>query len=279
MSFASRDDLALMGDGEAIRVTNPLAADQAFLRTSLVPGVLRAVRTNRARHGIGSALFEVGRVFRPGKPVEEAERIAIALSGSDSTGYPGEARDLDFLDAKGVVEALFGSIGAPAWTLGGPAGPPFHPGRSALVLVRGQEAGVMGELHPRIAESLDLPGRVALAELDGSALAGARKGQVAYREVPRFPPVHRDLAFVVDEGVPAGALREALVHAGGGLVDTATLFDVFAGPPIPEGKKSLAFAVAFRVVDRTLTDQEADEAVGRIVERLSRSFSAELRSG
>jgi phenylalanyl-tRNA synthetase beta chain len=110
-------------------------------------------------------------------------------------------------------------------------------------------------------------------------LATHRRDRVRYREISRHPPNRRDLAFIVDASVPAGDLRSALVDAGGALVDEVVLFDVFSGAPVPEGKKSLAFSVDFRAPDRTVPDEEADEAVRQIVERLRRDFGAELRAG
>jgi len=107
----------------------------------------------------------------------------------------------------------------------------------------------------------------------------AASAEVTYVEVPRFPPVRRDLAFVLDAGAPAGAVQEALVRAGGDLVGSCLLFDVFTGPPLPEGKKSLAFSIDFRAADRTLTDDEVDTVVAGIVERLAADFGAELRAG
>jgi phenylalanyl-tRNA synthetase beta chain len=279
-SFASAADLALTADRDAVRVANPLAADDAFLRTSLVPGLLRAVGQNMARQVRAVALFEVGRVFFPGEPVEEHDRVAAAFSGQASTGYPEPARDFDFSDAKGVLEVLLDGLGVRGWQLGDP--PPrhtFHPARSAAVYVDGELAGEVGELAPRVLEQLDLPRRVALFELEVSVLATHRSDRVRYREISRHPPNRRDLAFIVDASVPAGDLRSALIDAGGALVDEVVLFDVFSGAPVPEGKKSLAFSVDFRAPDRTVPDDEADEAVRQIVERLRRDYGAELRAG
>ena len=129
-----------------------------------------------------------------------------------------------------------------------------------------------------MADGLDLAGRAAVFELDVSMLA-AHRGRGDFQEIPRFPPVHRDLAFVVDLTTPAAAVRAGLVDAAGDLLDAAVLFDVFEGPPIPHGKKNLAFSVDFRAPDRTLTDQEAEAAVRAIVDRLARDFGAEFRAG
>ena len=279
-SFASAADLGLTGDRDAVRVANPLAADDAFLRTSLVPGLIRAVGQNMARQVRGVALFEVGRVFFPGDPVEEHDRVAAVFSGQASTGYPERARDFDFSDAKGALEALLTALGVTEWALGEtPPRRTFHPARSAAVYVGGQLAGEVGELAPRLLEELDLPRRIALFELEVSVLAKHRRERVRYREISRHPPNRRDLAFVVDVSVPAADIRGALIEAGGPLVDEVVLFDVFTGAPVPEGKKSLAFSVDFRAPDRTVPDEEADQAVRRIADRLRRDFGAELRAG
>ena len=283
-SFASSADLELTGDHDAVRVANPLAADDEFMRTSLIPGLLRAVAQNQARQVTSVALCEVGNVFFPpggaDRSVEEHERVALAFGGQAHFGFPGERREFDFFDAKGAIEVLLGTVGVRRWALGGPPTRRlFHPTRSASLLVEGELAGEVGELHPRVAARLDLAGRVALAELEVGVLAKRAAEAVGYREVPRYPPVRRDLAFVLPERAPAGQVGTAIAEAAGGLCDNVELFDVHHGPPIPNGKRSLAFSVDFRAPDRTLTDEEANRAVEAIAERLSRDFGAELRSG
>jgi phenylalanyl-tRNA synthetase beta chain len=176
------------------------------------------------------------------------------------------------------MESLLDDLSVP-WALGGPLGHPFHSGRSAWVEVGGERAGVLGELHPAIASGMDLPARVALFELEMNALhrhtgTAARPG-----EIPRFPPVRRDLAFVVPADTPSEAVRAALMEAGGALIAECLLFDVHTGPPLPEGKKSLGFSVDFRAADRTLEGEEADLAIERIAARLATEFGAEFRSG
>jgi phenylalanyl-tRNA synthetase beta chain len=278
-SFASEGDIRLVGDEGPVRVANPLAAEDAFLRTSLVPGLLRAIGRNVA-HGVsGASLFEVGTVFRTGDPVEERERVAVAMGGSASTAFGGEHGAFDFFTAKGAVEALLEGLSVLGWRLEAHSRPHLHPARSASVIVGDLPAGYLGELHPSLAERLDLPPRTAVAELDVEVIRSGSAAAITYREVPRFPPVRRDLAFVVDSSVPADAVRQEIDSAAPDLVDSVVLFDVFTGSPVPEGKKSLAFSVDFRAPDRTLTDQEADGAVQRIFERLVSRFGAELRTG
>lgn len=280
LSFASAADLALMRQTGSVRVANAPSADEPFLRRSLVPSLLHALARSISRGSAGAALFEVGHVFHPADPVDERELVAAVLAGPAGEGrWHDDARELDFFDAKGAVEALLTGVSVNRWRVGDRAGPPFHPGRSAVIEIAGRAAGVVGELDPREASRLELPMRVGVFELDVAALAEAREPAVTYRHVPRFPPVRRDLAFVVDAATPAAEVRTALEDAGGELVGSVVLFDVFEGAPLPDGLRSLAFSIDFRAADRTLTDEEAETAVAAIVERLSREFGARLRTG
>jgi phenylalanyl-tRNA synthetase beta chain len=277
--FVSEADLRMVGDDDAIRVTNPLQSDDGWLRTRLIPGLLKVVRHNAHRHVRSVAIFEVDRVFRlrDGRP-EERLKAAFALSGNADPGWASDDRPFDVFDGKGVVEAVMAELGID-WTLGDPIGRPFHPGRSGAVMVGDERIGVLGEIHPRVADRFDLTARVAVAELEVEVLMRLARPVAGVEDVPRFPPVRRDLAFIVDESVPVARVRAALEGAAGELLGSVLLFDVFEGPPLPEGAKSLAFSVDFRAPDRTLTDEEADGAVAAIVERLSSEVGARLRSG
>jgi phenylalanyl-tRNA synthetase beta chain len=271
-----------MGHQDAVRLANPPAADQPYLRTSLVPGLLRAVERNTARGVRGVALFEAGHVFRPGRgenPVEERESVGAVLAGTAVTGYPDRPRPFDFSDAKGALESLMASLAIEAWDLGEPPRPgrTLHPARSAGVRVAGRPCGVIGELHPRVAEGLGLPDRAAVFELDVEVL-GQNLARIEYREVSRFPPLRRDLAFIVPRSAPAGELVDAVKRASAGLADSVVLFDVFEGTPVPQGKKSVAFSVDFRALDRTLSDDEVNAAVAGIVAFLAERYGAELRT-
>ena len=278
LPFVSEDDLVLMQDRDAIPLANPLRAEEAWLRTRLLPGLLHTVARNQ-RWGVGSvSIFEVGTVFRTADPVAERRQVGLALAGAAGEGWTSDDRGSDVLDARGAVEALLEDLDVEGWTLGEPLGEPFHPGRSARILLEGRAVGVIGELHPRTAASLDLEGRVAVAELEIEPLRAAAPRSFRLVEVPRFPPIRRDLAFVVDEDVPAGAMQAALEAAAGELLDRSLLFDVFRGGVIPEGHKSLAFALEFRAPDRTLTDEEVEPVVDTVVDRLRSELGAELRA-
>jgi phenylalanyl-tRNA synthetase beta chain len=280
LSFASQEDVEMAGADGPIRITNPLQADESFLRTRLLPGLLRAVQRNVYRHVRGVALFEVGMVFRmkEGAP-EERTSLAVAMTGPASQSWAEPPRPFDFFDAKGALEAVLEDAGVRGWSMGPPAGWPFHPSRSATILADAEGLGVVGEIHPSLVDRLDLGGRVAAAEVDVQAIMAHASSEIEVRDVPRFPPVRRDLAFVLDATVPAAPVQAALREAGGDVIETCLLFDVFSGTPLPEGKKSLAFSIDLRAPDRTLTDEEADAVVRRIAGRLASEFGGELRAG
>ncbi len=278
LPFVSEEDLELMGDRDAIPLANPLRTEEAWLRTHVLPGLLHTAARNQ-RWGTGSvSIFEVGTVFRSADPVEERRQAGFVLCGAAGEGWTAEGREYDVLDARGIVEALLDDLGVDGWTLGEPPVAPFHPGRSARILLGDRPVGLVGELHPRAAASLDIEGRVAVAELELEPLRAAASRAFRLVEVPRFPPVRRDLAFVVEDDVPAGIVQAALEAAAGELLDRSVLFDVFRGGTVREGWKSLAFALQFRAPDRTLTDEEVEPVVATIVDRLRDEVGAELRA-
>jgi phenylalanyl-tRNA synthetase beta chain len=278
-SFVSADDAAAFGDGP-VRVANPISDEDAFLRTSLLPGLLRAAGRNVALGRASVRLFEVGVVFGTAEPQpKEEERLTVLLTGPVSEGWPAEDRRQDFVDVKGVLEHLMFGLRVEGWSLGETPGSPWHPGRSASVLVAGEVAGRIGELSRAVTERYDLPGRVAVLEIGTGSLVAADGRPPTARDLSRFPPVRRDVAFVLGRDVPVGAVHHALAEVGGDLLDRAVLFDVFEGDPLPPGKKSLAFALDVRAPDRTLTDQEADQVVRAIAERIRADFGGDLRAG
>jgi len=283
--FSSASDLETFGDTDGIEVANPISAEEGFLRTRLTPGLLRAVAQNQARGARGIRLFEVGTTFRRNDPDPapdpflEVRKAGFVLNGPAGEGWAGDRRDLDVLDAKGILEALLEGVGVRTWSLGDPPDGPFHPGRSAAIVVDRRPVGVLGEIHPRAASSLGIEGRVAVCVVGLGSLRGAADRAIDASPLPRFPPVRRDLAFIVADDTPAGTVHRVLREAGGPLLDDSALFDVYVGDRIPEGTKSLAFSVDVRAPDRTLTDEEAQAVVDRIVERLGAEVGARLRTG
>lgn len=278
LSFASEADLALTDDVGPVRVSNPLVADEGYLRTRLAPGLLAALSRNRSRQVRAASLFEIGTVFREADP-RERRMVGFALAGPARSDWSSENRELDFFDGKGVVEEVMDGLGIEGWTLSPSSEQMLHPVRAAEVAVAGEPLGYVGELHPRVAGRLDLEGlRVVVGELSVEGLEGHMSEDLTIKDIPRFPEARRDLAFVVDAQVPSQQVSEVIAREAGELAGTLVLFDVFEGAPVPGGKKSLAFSVGFRAMDRTLTDDEVDEVVSRIASSLRQAFGAELRA-
>ena len=277
--FVSQDDLDLFGDTDAVAVANPLRAEEGFLRTRLTPGLLRAAARNLDRGVAQVALFEVGTTFRLAEPFSEHRKLGFVVCGPAGEGWFAERRNLDVLDATGILGAVLTDLGVAEWSLEDPPGQPFHPGRSATISIEGRHAGVVGEIHPRIAEALGIEGRVSVCVLGLGPVRDASGLDRALRDVPRFPAVRRDLAFILPVDAPAGAVTDVLREVGGPQLSRCTLFDVFDGPPLAEGMRSLAFSVELREADRTLTDEEAQIAVDRMVDAVAAAFGGTLRAG
>ena len=248
-----------------VELQNPMSAEWAAMRTLVFPGLLHSVRRNLAMSQPRVDLFEIGHVFLrgDGKLPDQPARVAGVLAGAGA----------GFFAAKGVVEALVAAarIDPPEFS---PADEPFlHPGRSAAFA-----DGFVGELHPLVAEAFGLEGVVAVFELGLEGLQGAPPEQVLYRDVISFPPLRQDIAVVVAEDVPAGAIVAVVRDAAGAELAAVEVFDVYRGLQVGEGRKSLALHLVFQAADRTLTDAEADALRERVVAALSEQVGGELRA-
>jgi phenylalanyl-tRNA synthetase beta chain len=266
-----------------VTVLNPLSADRAHLRRTLLPGLLNTARAN-LRFMDRVAVFEVGRVYvpRPGEPLPaEPRRLAALLVGprESATWLAHDAGPLGFFDLKGIVEDLVARLSLPVvvWELG--EHPALHPGRAARLLVDGAEAGFVGELHPLVRAAFDLPDApVVVMELDLDVLLAPWGAALPMTELSAQPPVYEDLALIVDEGTPAAQVAELIRQSGGKLLVDVRLFDLYRGLPIPAGKKSLAYALTFQAPDHTLTDEDTKKLRQKIVARLERELGAVLRA-
>ena len=264
-------------DAGAVALANPLTSELGVMRTSLLPGLVDAMRRNRARQQERVRLFELGRVFHldAGNAPRETRRIAaIACGRADAERWSASTREADFYDLKAEVEGLLALSGATA-EFRATADAYGHPGRSATVWRDGRRIGWIGHLHPRLAKSLDLDGEVVGFELDLDPLA-ARAVPVA-GELSRFPSVRRDLALVVPESTPWAALETSLRAALGARLSAVVLFDQYRGPGLETGTKSLAMGLILQDVSRTLTDQDADQAVSEALRALATDCGARLR--
>ncbi len=265
-----------------LRLRNPLSAERAYLRQTLLPSLLHTTREN-LRFLDRVAIFEIGAVYLPveGQTLpDEPRRLGIVMTGPREARSWLEGQDrapVGFYDLKGVVEALLAGLGLEG-TFEPGEHPAFHPGRCAQVSVGDGAVGVMGELHPLVREAFDLPEQPVCAlefDLDGLLAAwGAPRRMVP---ISVHPPVYEDLALVVDEAVPAIRVRDLIAQTGRPLVRSVVLFDVYRGEQVGAGKKSLAYRLTYQAGDRTLTDREVAKLRAKIVRRLERELGATLR--
>ena len=266
-----------------IALRNPLSEEYAVMRTSLFGGLLETAARNRSRGARAVHVFEIGAVYHPkALPVtelpEEHRKIGILMMGPvPQAQWGSRTAEASFYHLKGVVERLLGALGlAGTFAPGNDAS--LHPGRQAVVSVDGQEAGILGEVHPLVAAAYDLEGvRIQLAELDVGILSGAARQETRYRPLPRFPAVDRDIALLVPKTVSADAVTRCIHAAAGPLLEDVALFDVYEGPQVASGYRSLAYSLTLRAPDRTLTDAEANGVIERIETVLAQELGVRLR--
>lgn len=255
--------------GTAVAVANPLSRDHSLLRRNLLGSLLDVVAVN-LRHGTPDvAVFEIGKGYaRAGGGPREWWRLGLALTGSaEAPAWNRAPRPYDLDDAKGLLELIAGRLGLsqPAYTAE-PGEPVFHPGRTARASCGEDLRGIVGELHPDLAErwGLRTAGRVLLAEIAVRGLAAGRLAAERARPVPRFPEVERDLAIVIGEATPAAVVEAAVLDHAGPLVRGVALFDIYRGVPLAADEKSLAYRLRLGADDRTLTEPEVEAAVAAV---------------
>jgi phenylalanyl-tRNA synthetase beta chain len=263
-----------------IAVANPISPEHSVLRASLLGSLLETLNAT-LRHRQRVLLFELARTWRrPLTPLpDERRHVGIAMTGSRLPEHWSATPDpLDFFDAKGIVEQLGDALGVPL-TFSAMAHPSLHPTRAARVRVAdGPELGLVGQLHPLVAERFDLDARpVLVAELDFEALLAAQPSQRVVVRPSRFPAAERDVAVVVDESVNNGDVEAVIRDAGAPLLREARLFDVYRGEPVPAGRKNLAYALTYQAPDRTLEEVVVAEAHVRVERALTDAFHAEIR--
>ena len=271
MPFLAPGDLERCGLAEdAITLTNPLVAEESVLRTSLLPGQLKAVAYNQS-HRVGNVrLFELGHIYPPSTGdqllPDEHEAMAVCLSGRDATA------------AVEVLTVLGDALAFPDIELRHTKIAGLHPTRSAEVVIVGQVRGAVGEVDPAVLDAYGIEGRVAWLELNLEAVLEGPHGSRTYTPVSKFPSSDIDLAFVVPDAVRALDVRRTLDEAGGPLLVELQLFDVYRGSGVDPGRRSLAYRLRFQATDRTLTDTEVGEARSACITAVETAHAATLRS-
>jgi phenylalanyl-tRNA synthetase beta chain len=260
-----------------LRLANPMSREHEYARTSPRAAVLQTLAQNLDARGGLRALFEAGRIYlpRPDDLPHEIEVVCGVITGRrpDHWGQPGEEH-AGFFDAKAYIERALETLGVEGEYLE-TVDFAYLPGRTAEVFVGEARVGLLGQIHPRVAASFDIEDEVAMFELDLDALLPHVQTVVHYQPVSPYPSVEEDLAVIVPEDVSAGRVQGII--EGFPLVRAASIFDVYTGPPIPSGRKSLAFSVSYQSPDRTLKDEDVARQRERIVARLRAELGAELR--
>ena len=256
---------------QSLRILNPLGEDTSIMRTTTLPSMLEVLARNCNYRNMGVKLYETGKIYLPGGEdglAREPKMLTLGAYGAD----------MDFFAMKGTVEAILRDLRAvdvsfyPCQD-----DPSYHPGRCAGVRAGEQHIGVVGQIHPAVAANYGVDTELYCAELSVEALLAARGADPEYIPLPKYPPITRDIAVVCGEEVTVGALESAIRKGAKGLLKDVTLFDIYRGKNIGEGKKSVAFNLTLRADDRSLTGEEADEDVKSILEALEKDCGAVLR--
>ncbi len=254
----------------SVKISNPFGDDTSMMRTTSVGSMLDTLSYNYNRRADSVKLFEIAKVFIPteaGKLPNEPEIVTIGMFGG-----------VDFYDLKGSVETLMSELKIKNVKYKAVTDNPiYHPGRCAEVIIDGKVAGTMGEIHPDVAKNFDIGEKCYVAEISLDMMFEAIDQNVKFKALPKFPAVTRDIAMLVDKTVAVADIEEIMVKASGKLLDTIKLFDVYEGSQIPEGKKSVAYAISFRAPDRNLTNEEINVVFEKILKKLESGVNAQLR--
>jgi phenylalanyl-tRNA synthetase beta chain len=268
----------------AVPILNPITDEFPLLRTTLVSSVLETVSRNHSRKNEDVRIFEIGTVFKPKQiPLTELPVETIKLCGA-LTGhrYPhswSQSREMtDFYDAKGVVEILLDKLGIGKYTVESGEHYAMHPGKTAFFKKGREVIATVGEVHPKVQQNMDIAKKTYLFEMDIKVLMKYSSLIPRYKAVPKYPATSRDLALTVAAEVTAAEVEAKITKSGGKFLSGVTLFDVYTGEQVGEGKKSLAFSLQFQAADKTLTDADVDEPYNKILDVLEKEFGAKLRA-
>jgi len=274
VSPSSFDAIRLPADSplrKTVKLVNPLGEDTSIMRTVILPSMLDILSRNYAFKNKGVKLYEIGKVYLPvegQKLPDEPKRMIFGTYGEHE----------NFFTLKGEIDALLEQLNVhPAAYIADTKNPSYHPGRCADIIIDGKKLGVIGQIHPLVAEGYGIDGEVYVAELDFTGLQAALAPERVFHSLPRFPTVSRDLALVCDEAMTVGMLEACIKKAGGKLLRSIQLFDIYRGPGIAPGKKSVAFSLELRADDRTLTDEDTTGVTNAVLEKLKNDLGVTLR--
>ena len=253
-----------------LKIQNPLGEDTSIMRTTALPSMLDILSRNSAYHNKAAKLYELAKIYLPqpnGLPAEP-KILVLGTYGAGET----------FFTLKGELEAIFTGLRIQKATYAAVSdNPSYHPGRCAKVTISGVDVGYIGQIHPLVAANYDMDAEVYCAEIDFEKLFALQLPEPTYAPLPKYPAVTRDIAIVCDESVTVGQAQDVITKAGGKLLRNVRLFDIYRGANLGEGKKSLAFSLSLRADDRTLTDEDSESTISKILTALKDSLGATLR--
>lgn len=261
---------------KTVVISNPLGEDTSVMRTTLLPSMCEVMARNYNSRNAAVCLFELGSEYIPngGELPDEPVRLSVGAYGGD----------MDFYGIKGIVDSMLKNIGVEDFEYAACTDPAvfaeaeaFHPGRCAVITKDGKAIGIVGELHPETLENYGIGVKAYAAKMNVTELLDIANAVKTYKPLPKFPAAVRDLAIVCDENLPVAELEKAIKRAVGNTLESVTLFDVYKGKQIAEGKKSVAYSIAMRSHEGTLTDKQSDAAVKRVLKELEK-LGAELRA-
>ena len=256
---------------QALRIQNPLGEDTSIMRTIALPSMLEILSRNNAYHNKAAKLYELAKIYLPveGQPLPDEPRMLVL-----GTYGAGET----FFTLKGELEAIFSGLRLKkASYTAEKDNPSYHPGRCARVTIDGVDVGVFGQVHPLVANNYGIESEVYCAEISFTKLLTLRLPDATYTPLPRYPSVSRDLAVVCGEDITVAQAEDVITAAAGKLLREIRLFDIYRGPGVPAGKKSMAFSLVLRADDRTLTDTDSEAVVAKVLSALEEKLNAVLR--
>ncbi|MDW8801293.1 phenylalanine--tRNA ligase subunit beta [Clostridium sp. A1-XYC3] len=276
-SFVSRKvfDRILLPEDNSLRnavvIRNPLGEDYSIMRTTTIPSMMESLARNYSRNNEYARLFEMGKVYIPNedsnKLPEERNLATIGLYG-----------DVDYFNIKGVVENMLEALGIEKFSFKRESeNPSFHPGKTAALYIKKDLVGILGEIHPDVAENYGIDERCYIAELNLDVLYSNANLDKKYKALPKYPAVTRDMAILVDDNVLVQEIEDIMWKQGGNIVESIKLFDVYKGEQVPQGKKSIAYALVYRAENRTLTDADVNKVHDKILRTLENRLGAQLR--
>ena len=254
-----------------LKIQNPLGEDTSVMRTVALPSMLDILARNYNYHNKSVKLYELAKIYLPveGQVLpKEPKMLVLGTYGAGET----------FFSLKGELEAVLSSLRMPKATFTAvTTNPTFHPGRCAMVSINGVDLGCMGQIHPLVAKNYGIDAEVYCAEIDFSKLMSLQLPEPTYVPLPKYPAVNRDLSFICDEAVTVAQAEAVITAAAGKLLRKVSLFDIYRGTGVPEGKKSLAFSLELRADDRTLTDTDSEGVTSKVLSALAEKLGAILR--